>query len=90
MPFVEAPSPGPAGPPVERVDGLDVALLAADHPVQRLQQQDIAGSSGVDHDKLVEIGVQTGAMTPQAFAEFQRQEMDKWGRAVKDSGVTLD
>ncbi len=41
-------------------------------------------------DKLVEIGVQTGAMTPQAFTAFQRQEMDKWGRAVKDSGVTLD
>jgi tripartite-type tricarboxylate transporter receptor subunit TctC len=41
-------------------------------------------------DKLVEIGVQTGALSPQAFAEFQRQEMDKWGRAVKDSGVTLD
>jgi tripartite-type tricarboxylate transporter receptor subunit TctC len=41
-------------------------------------------------DKLVEIGVQTGAMSPQAFTEFQRQEMDKWGRAVKDSGVTLD
>lgn len=41
-------------------------------------------------DKLVEIGVQTGSMSPQAFTEFQRQEMDKWGRAVKDSGVTLD
>lgn len=41
-------------------------------------------------DKLVEIGVQTGAMSAQAFAEFQRQEMDKWGRAVKDAGVTLD
>ena len=41
-------------------------------------------------DKLVEIGVQTGTLSPQAFAEFQRAEMDKWGRAVKDSGVTLD
>jgi len=41
-------------------------------------------------DKLLDVGVQTASMPTQAFADFQRDEMGKWGRAVKDSGVTLD
>ncbi len=41
-------------------------------------------------DRLVELGVQpAGAATP-SFADFQRAELAKWGRAVRDSGVTLD
>ncbi len=41
-------------------------------------------------DRLLEIGVQTPGGSTPAFADFQRAEIAKWGRAVRDSGVTLD
>jgi len=34
--------------------------------------------------------VQTPAGAPLDFAEFQRVELAKWSRAVRDSGVTLE
>jgi tripartite-type tricarboxylate transporter receptor subunit TctC len=40
--------------------------------------------------RLVEIGVQTADAAAPAFADFQRAELAKWGRAVQDSGVTLE
>jgi tripartite-type tricarboxylate transporter receptor subunit TctC len=40
--------------------------------------------------RLVEIGVQTADAAAPAFADFQRAEIVKWGRAVQDSGVTLE
>ena len=44
--------------------------------------------------KLLEVGVQPSAQTGSSgnlsFIEFQRSESLKWGRAVRDSGVTLD
>jgi len=41
-------------------------------------------------DRLRDIGVQTPTGTPVPFAEFQRAEIAKWGRAVRDANVTLD
>ncbi|MDQ6629187.1 MAG: tripartite tricarboxylate transporter substrate binding protein [Pseudomonadota bacterium] len=41
-------------------------------------------------DRLLEVGVQTPKGSTPAFADFQRAELAKWGRAVRDSGVTLD
>jgi tripartite-type tricarboxylate transporter receptor subunit TctC len=41
-------------------------------------------------ERLLEVGVQTPAGTPPDFAEFQRGELAKWSRAVRDSGVTLE
>jgi tripartite-type tricarboxylate transporter receptor subunit TctC len=41
-------------------------------------------------DHLLEVGVQTPAGAPLDFAEFQRAELAKWSRAVRDSGVTLE
>ena len=41
-------------------------------------------------DRLLEVGVQTPVGPARAFAEFQRAEITKWGRAVRDSGVTLE
>jgi tripartite-type tricarboxylate transporter receptor subunit TctC len=41
-------------------------------------------------DRLRDIGVQTPSGTPVPFAEFQRAETAKWGRAVRDANVTLD
>ena len=44
--------------------------------------------------KLLEVGVQPSSQTSSSgnlsFIEFQRSEALKWGRAVRDSGVTLD
>jgi len=41
-------------------------------------------------DKLVPLGVTPRVLTGSAFAEFQRAEMAKWGKAVRDSGATVD
>jgi len=38
---------------------------------------------------LIELGVEPAAATKQSFAEFQKAELEKWGRAVRESGVTL-
>ena len=41
-------------------------------------------------EKLVPLGVSPTARTLQAFAEFQKAELAKWGKAVRDSGATVD
>ncbi len=40
--------------------------------------------------RLIEVGVQAAEGTAASFADFQRAELAKWGRAVQDSGVTLE
>ncbi|VTU30929.1 Bug family tripartite tricarboxylate transporter substrate binding protein [Variovorax sp. PBL-E5] len=41
-------------------------------------------------DKLASLGVLPTPMTGEAFAEFNRSELAKWGKAVRDSGASLD
>ncbi|HEX2826906.1 MAG TPA: tripartite tricarboxylate transporter substrate-binding protein [Burkholderiales bacterium] len=41
-------------------------------------------------EKLVPLGVAPTARTLGAFADFQRAELAKWGKAVRDSGATVD
>jgi tripartite-type tricarboxylate transporter receptor subunit TctC len=41
-------------------------------------------------DRLLEVGVQTPSGPAQGFAEFQRAEIAKWGKTVRDSGITLE
>ena len=41
-------------------------------------------------DRLLEVGVQAPGGPAPVFAEFQRAELAKWGRAVRDSGVSLE
>jgi tripartite-type tricarboxylate transporter receptor subunit TctC len=40
--------------------------------------------------KLEPLGVVPVALSRGDFAEFQRRELTKWGRAVRDSGATMD
>jgi tripartite-type tricarboxylate transporter receptor subunit TctC len=40
--------------------------------------------------KLEPLGVSAVALSRGAFAEFQRAELVKWGKAVRDSGATMD
>ena len=46
--------------------------------------------SGAFGEKLVPLGVSPTARTLQAFADFQKAELAKWGKAVRDSGATVD
>ena len=41
-------------------------------------------------ERLGPLGVTPRAITGTAFAEFQRTESAKWGKAVRDSGATID
>jgi tripartite-type tricarboxylate transporter receptor subunit TctC len=41
-------------------------------------------------DRLLDVGVQTPSASARPFAEFQRAEIAKWGRAVRDSGVVIE
>ncbi|MBP8294578.1 MAG: tripartite tricarboxylate transporter substrate binding protein [Burkholderiales bacterium] len=41
-------------------------------------------------DTLGPLGVLPTALTLGAFGEFQRGELAKWGKAVRDSGATVD
>lgn len=40
--------------------------------------------------KLAELGVQPAATQGTVFADFQRAELTKWSRAVRNAGVTLE
>jgi tripartite-type tricarboxylate transporter receptor subunit TctC len=40
--------------------------------------------------KLAPLGVVPTALSSVEFAEFQRAELVKWGKAVHDSGATMD
>jgi tripartite-type tricarboxylate transporter receptor subunit TctC len=41
-------------------------------------------------DKMEPLGVHPTVLTLGNFAEFQRAEIAKWGKAVQDSGATVD
>lgn len=41
-------------------------------------------------DRLLEVGVQTPSGSPLGFAEFQKSEIAKWGKVVRDANVSLD
>ncbi|MEO8249605.1 MAG: tripartite tricarboxylate transporter substrate binding protein [Burkholderiales bacterium] len=67
----------PAGTPapvVERL-GKEIAAIVALHDVQQ---------------KLRAMGVEPEGRGPQAFAEFQRAEIAKWGKVIKDAGIQAE
>jgi tripartite-type tricarboxylate transporter receptor subunit TctC len=41
-------------------------------------------------DRMVPLGVVPTVLTLSRFGEFQRSELSKWGKAVSDSGATVD
>ena len=42
------------------------------------------------HDTLAPLGVVPTTLTLDAFGEFQRREIAKWGKAVHDSGAKIE
>jgi tripartite-type tricarboxylate transporter receptor subunit TctC len=47
-------------------------------------------NSDLFRDKMMPLGVHPTVLTLRDFAEFQRAEISKWGKAVQDLGVTVD
>ena len=47
-------------------------------------------NSDLFRDKMKPLGVHPTVLALSDFAEFQRTEISKWGKAVHDSGVTVD
>jgi tripartite-type tricarboxylate transporter receptor subunit TctC len=49
----------------------------------------VAGSDDFRR-RMESLGVQIPQLTDAAMARFQRAEMEKWGKAVRESGVSVD
>ena len=41
-------------------------------------------------ERLSAAGIEPMGLGPEAFAEFQKEELAKWGKAVRESGATVD
>src|SRR5439155_15913660 len=41
-------------------------------------------------ERLGAVGIEPMGLGSEAFAEFQKAELSKWGRAVRESGATVD
>jgi tripartite-type tricarboxylate transporter receptor subunit TctC len=67
----------PAGTPKDIVARLNTELNKA------LQQADL-------HKRLAEQGADPAGGTPEQFAVLMRDEIQRWGKVVKDSGAKLD
>jgi tripartite-type tricarboxylate transporter receptor subunit TctC len=64
----------PAGTPKEAVSKLNGSINAA------LKMEDV-------RSRLMGAGIEIQGGTPEAFAEVIRNEVDKWGRIVKEAGI---
>jgi len=67
----------PAGTPAPVVDRLAREIQA------------IVKSSQV-HAKLMTLGVAPDGRDSAAFSQFQRNEIEKWGKVIKDAGIQAD
>ena len=67
----------PAGTPTPIIDRLarEIAAVVAMPEVQQ---------------RLRAMGVEPDVRAPQAFAEFQRAEVTKWGKVIKDAGIQAE
>jgi tripartite-type tricarboxylate transporter receptor subunit TctC len=67
--------------PARLPDALTASLVAE---IERI------AASDAFRGKLEPLGVSTGNLAGSAFAEFQKGEIAKWGKAVQDAGVKID
>jgi len=63
--------------------------LAQDWPKQKPIHILVGFAPGV-RERLSQLGLDWRSNTPGEFAAFLRDEVQKWSRAVKDSGATAD
>lgn len=64
-------------------------LPAAESALLRQEVERVVRSEAF-REKLGNLGVSPAVPMKMAFVEFNRGELAKWGRAVRDSGATLD
>ena len=64
-------------------------LPAAESAMLRQEIERVVRSEGF-REKLGNLGVSPAGPMKMAFAEFNRAELTKWGKAVRDSGASLD
>jgi tripartite-type tricarboxylate transporter receptor subunit TctC len=67
----------PVGTPAEIVKRLNAEAIAA------LKTADL-------QERFIALGADPIGTTPQAFGQFVRSEMQKWRKAVKDSGARVE
>ena len=67
----------PAGTPRENVARLSAEVVAI------LKLNDVAES-------LAKQGAEPEGMTPEQFAAYQKSEIEKWARVVKEAGITVN
>lgn len=67
----------PAGTPPEIISKLNAATVSAMQDTQA-------------RDALRQMGAQPVTSTPQEFAEFYRNEVDKWRTVVLKAGITME
>lgn len=65
---------GPAGVPADIVRRMNAAL------VQALQQAPV-------RERLVQMGVQVTASSPEQFGSFVRNEVERWGKVVREHNI---
>lgn len=65
------------------------ALSAAQAATRAAEIEKVAWSNAF-RDALGPLGVMPTVLTQGAFAEFQAREAAKWGKAVRDSGASVD
>ena len=41
-------------------------------------------------EKFATVGLEASLLKPDAMKQFIKQELDKWGKAVRSSGATID
>jgi tripartite-type tricarboxylate transporter receptor subunit TctC len=66
------------------------ANLPAPIATQLNAEVDRIARSDALRDRLAPLGVQVVGGTRESFAQFQQRELAKWGKAVRDSGASID
>ena len=65
-----------------RLPATEAALLRTE--IERIVRSDDF------KDKLITLGIAPASLSGEAFDTFHRTELAKWGKAVRDSGASLD
>ncbi|MGH8663344.1 MAG: Bug family tripartite tricarboxylate transporter substrate binding protein [Burkholderiales bacterium] len=93
-PLPEVPTIAESGYPEIDIVSWWGLLTPANVPreiVARLHAETVKSMNAPEtKDRLAKQGVAVMTNTPDAFAQFIRSEIDKWGRMVKASGARLD
>lgn len=90
----------PSAPPIsETVPGYDYTAwfglyLPAKAPAEMVATLGRALASVLTEPALAEkaavLGIELGGSTPEAFASFMASDMERWGRLVRELGITAD